>query len=51
MNNSPKEPIHLGNSKVEARDEEFQKWGPDQPEFSRGDYLRFIWSSLIEKAK
>ena len=51
MNNSPKEPIHLGNSKAEVRDEEFQKWGPDQPEFSRGDYLRFIWSSLIEKAK
>jgi hypothetical protein len=50
VNNAPREPIYLGNSKVEVRDEEFQKWGPDQPEFSRGEYLRYIWTSLTEKA-
>jgi hypothetical protein len=51
VSSAPKEPITLGLSHIELRDEEFQKWRVDKKEFTRAEYLRAVWSQVLERAK
>lgn len=42
-------PVNLGNSSVTVSTDEFGRWFPQDKEFNRGDYARFIWTELATR--
>lgn len=40
----------LGNSEIRVSKKEFPEWCPPGKEFTRADYLRYVWWHLIHKA-
>lgn len=42
-----KEPLLLGESSIKVSAEEFGEWIPKEENFTRGDYLRVVWSNLF----
>jgi len=45
----PKEPLSLGESKISVSAAEFGTWVPTGESFTRGGYLRLVWSNLFTK--
>lgn len=46
-----KEALVLGRSAIKVSTVEFGKWSPVSDQFSRGEYLRHVWSRLFERAQ
>lgn len=46
-----KEALTLGRSSIKVSAIEFGKWSPGRPQFSRGEYLRFVWSNLFARGR
>jgi hypothetical protein len=44
-----KEPIPFGRSQVKVSTIQFGEWCPDRKDFTRGEYLRMIWSNLYDQ--
>jgi hypothetical protein len=49
--NEAKEAIVLGKSSVKVSTFEFGEWCPPGDNFTRGEYIRFVWSKLFTKEK
>jgi hypothetical protein len=46
-----KAPVTLGNSAVKFTTQDFGKWCPQGDQFTRGDYLRFIWTEIFNRCQ
>jgi hypothetical protein len=46
-----REPLSLGNSTIKVSTIEFGEWCPPGETFTRGEYLRLVWSNLLTKEK
>jgi len=46
-----REALTLGRSSIKVSAIEFGKWSPGGSQFSRGEYLRFIWSNLFARGR
>jgi hypothetical protein len=46
-----KEALTLGNSSIKVSTFEFGAWSPAGDQFTRGEYLRFIWSHLFTRGQ
>jgi hypothetical protein len=46
-----KEALALGESTLKVSTIEFGAWCPAKDQFSRGEYLRYVWSHLFERAQ
>lgn len=46
-----KDSLVLGQSAIKVSTVEFGKWAPLKDRFSRGEYLRHVWSNLFVRAK
>jgi hypothetical protein len=51
MSKEPKGAQTLGQSQLKVSTFEFGEWSPPGDQFSRGEYLRHVWSHLFEKAQ
>lgn len=49
LNNKAKEPLPLREASIEVSAMEFGKWCPSGDQFTRGAYLRHVWSQLFTK--
>jgi hypothetical protein len=47
--NQPREPVSLDHWQIEVTAFEFGTWAPNSAEFTRGEYLRYVWQKLYEK--
>jgi len=43
--------LELGNSSIRVSTFEFGEWCPDTADFTRGEYLRLVWSHLYARAQ
>lgn len=50
MSKEAKGSLVLGNSDLRVSKKEFPEWCPPGKEFTRADYLRYVWWHLIHKA-
>ena len=41
--------LSLGQSLLKVSTKQFGKWCPTSAAFTRGEYLRFVWSKLYER--
>lgn len=51
MKKEAKGELDLGNSSIRVSTFEFGDWCPESADFTRGSYLRSIWSKLLAKAQ
>jgi hypothetical protein len=51
MRNEPRGALNLGRSTIKMTAIEFGAWFPPGTQFSRGEYLRHVWSQLYSRAK
>ena len=49
MRGEPTGALDLGNSLVKLTTVEFGKWFPTGTQFSRGEYLRYVWSQVFTR--
>ncbi len=49
IGNEPKGSLELGNSMIKLTTFDFGKWSPPGDQFSRGEYLRLVWSNLFAR--
>lgn len=47
--NEPKGTLELGDTALKLTTFDFGKWCPEGDRFSRGEYLRFVWSQIYTK--
>lgn len=47
--NEPKGVLELGDTILKLTTFDFGKWCPEATQFSRGEYLRFVWSKLYSR--
>lgn len=45
----PRGSLDLGRSRINVSTKQFGKWCPANTAFTRGEYLRFVWSNLYER--
>lgn len=43
--------LELGSSSIRVSTFEFGEWCPDTADFTRGEYLRLVWSQLYARAQ
>lgn len=51
MKKEAKGELELGNSSIRVSTFEFGEWCPESADFTRGGYLRLVWSRLLAKAQ
>ncbi|MDX6443914.1 MAG: hypothetical protein QOH71_988 [Blastocatellia bacterium] len=51
MSKEAKGELELGNSSIRVSTFEFGDWCPDTADFTRGEYLRLVWSKLFARAQ
>jgi hypothetical protein len=51
MRKEAKGELELGNSSIRVSTFEFGEWCPEPAEFSRGGYMRLVWSQLMARAQ
>jgi hypothetical protein len=49
LGNEPKGVLELGDTALKLTTFDFGKWCPAGNQFSRGEYLRFVWSQIYAK--
>ena len=43
--------LELGNSSMRVSTFEFGEWCPESADFTRGEYLRLVWSNLLARVQ
>jgi hypothetical protein len=51
LSSEAREMLTLGQSTIKVSTIEFGKWTPPSDQFTRGEYLRYVWSHLYERAQ
>jgi hypothetical protein len=51
MSKEAKGELELGNSSMRVSTFEFGEWCPESADFTRGEYLRLVWSNLLARVQ